>query len=161
MKQSSSKMVNSLSPQFTVANKKSDFVLLVITFVALEIINLILMLGVDKYFIVGIVFAVLTFCIIGAIMLSMYTFVLRVNGTEISGRTALGKRFRFDKSEIVNTRYQHYRATYRSCARTILTIETADLEIGIDSAMVGYQELVRYLGKPNKRKANKGNNQKK
>jgi len=35
------------------------------------------------------------------------------------------------------------------------------LEIGIDSAMVGYQELVRYLGKPNKRKSNKGNKQKK
>lgn len=158
MKQSSNKKVNSLSPQFKVANKKSDFVLLMITFVVLEIINLSLMLGVEKYFIAGIVVAVLTFCIIGAIMLSMYTFVLRVNGTEISGRTALGKRFRFDKSEIVNTRYQHYRATYRTSARTILTIETADLEIGIESTMVGYQELVRYLGKPNKRKPNKGDN---
>ena len=161
MKQSSNKKVNSLSPQFTVTNKKSDFVLFVIAFFFLEIANLILIWESEKYFIAGIVVAVLIFCIIGAIMLSMYTFVLRVNGTEISGRTALGKRFRFDKSEIINTRYQHYRATYRSCARTILTIETADLEIGIDSAMVGYQELVRYLGKPNKRKSNKGNKQKK
>ena len=36
-----------------------------------------------------------------------------------------------DISEIINTRYQHYRAAYRTGARTILTIETADLEIGI------------------------------
>lgn len=78
------------------------------------------------------------------VIVAPLAFHVQVNGSIISVRTAIGKRFSFNVSEITKIDRDIHADRQMHKVSTI-TIYTATKELSIDQKMNGFQEMVVYL----------------
>jgi len=134
---------NMMQEEMKIAISKKNLVVFLCLFSVMEFAS-IRMIFYTEYIRLGVVFAISLFMICFFAVLTALLFYVKVNGANIEVRTRLGRKYRFDCSDIEEVIY-FKRNSVRYGPSFYITLLTETKKVVMEGTMTDFDKMVEYI----------------